>query len=223
MTEAADTSACRRCGTCCRKGGPALHRADRGIIETGAIQLKQLFTIRQGEPAWDNVAGGVLPAPGDIIKVKSLPGRRTCAFYGERAAACKIYARRPVECRALDCNDTREIEAIYRKDRLTRKDLLQSVPGLWELVEDHQQRCSWERVLPLAAEVRRSGQRETVEELLYLVRYDLHLRDLVVENGGTDADLLDFLFGTPLISVLKGLGVRIRQSAGRLVVARDGE
>ena len=88
MNNRTEKSSCRRCGTCCKKGGPAFHLADRAIIEKGAIQLKHLTTIREGEPAWDNVSGGVLPAPTDIIKIKSRPGGRTCVFYDEEAAAC---------------------------------------------------------------------------------------------------------------------------------------
>ncbi len=217
MTGDSDLSACRRCGTCCRKGGPALHRADLVILEKGVIRLARLATIREGEPAWDNVAGSVMPAVTDILKIKPRPGGRACVFYDEKAAACSVYAHRPVECRALDCRDTRAIEAIYRKDRLTRQDLLQGESGLWELVADHQRRCSYGLVLPLAAEVRRKSRGGALDELLYLVRYDLHLRGLLVEKGATDPDMTDFLFGTALITVLRGLGVRIRQEQGRLV------
>ena len=217
MNNRTDKSSCRRCGTCCKKGGPAFHRRDRAIIDKGAIQLKHLTTIREGEPAWDNVSGGVLPAPTDIIRIKSRPGGRTCVFYDEEAAACSVYTHRAAECRALDCRDTLEIESLYDKDRLTRKDLLEKVPWLWELVEDHQQRCSYGLVLPLAAEVRDKARAEALEELLYLVRYDLHLRQLVVEKGGVDAGMLDFLFGGPLTETLKSLGVKIRQEAGKLV------
>ena len=78
------------------------------------------------------------------------PGGRTCVFYDEGAAACRVYTHRAAECRALNCRDTREIEAIYEKDRLTRRDLLEGVSGLWELVADHQQQCAYDLVLPLA-------------------------------------------------------------------------
>lgn len=46
---------CRRCGTCCEKGGPALHTDDRMLIENGHIPARYLFTIREGEPVVDNV------------------------------------------------------------------------------------------------------------------------------------------------------------------------
>jgi hypothetical protein len=159
-----------------------------------------------------------LPAPSDIIKIKSRPSGRTCVFFDEAAAACRVYTHRPSECHALDCRDTRQIEAVYEKDRLTRRDLLEGVAGLWDLVLDHQERCAYEKVLPLADAVRRRTRPDAVDDLLYLVRYDLHLRDLVVRQGGTEPDMLDFLFGRPLTEPLRSLGIGIRQEAGRLVV-----
>ena len=66
-------------------------------------------------------------AASDIIKIKSRPGGRVCAFYDEATAACRVYTYRPAECRALNCRDTRDIETIYEKERLTRRDLLEGV------------------------------------------------------------------------------------------------
>lgn len=218
MTSESDKSSCRRCGTCCKKGGPSFHLNDRAIIDSGAIQLKHLYTIREKELAWDNVRGGVLPAPTDIIKIKSRSGGRVCVFHDEVTAACTVYTHRPAECRALNCRDTRGIEAIYEKNRLTRKELLEGVAGLWELVEDHQMRCSYDTILPLAEEVRKQTRADAVQELLYLVRYDLHFRDLVVQKGGTDPEMLDFLFGRPLTVTLKSFGIEIRQKEGKLVI-----
>jgi len=219
-TEVTDAAACRRCGTCCKKGGPAFHRRDRVFIDSGKIQLKHLFTIRQGEPVRDNVRGGLLPAATDIIKIKARPGGRTCAFYDEAAAACRVYTYRPAECRVLNCRDTRDIEAIYEKERLTRRDLLEGVSALWELVDDHQRQCAYEELLPLAGALRREKSESDEEALLYRVRYDLHLRDVVTRKGGIDPDMLDFLFGRPLTVTLNGFGIDFRQTDGRLSITR---
>ena len=37
-----------------------------------------------------------------------------------------------------------EIEKIYAKNRLTRKDLISSIEGLWDLVEEHQNQCGYD-------------------------------------------------------------------------------
>ena len=217
MTSHADNLQCRRCGTCCEKGGPSFHVKDRAIIDSGALPLKRLFTIRLGEPAHDNVRGGVLPASSDIIKIKPRPGGRACVLYDPETAACRVYTHRPTECRVLNCRDTRALEAIYDKDRLTRKDLLEGVAGLWDLVVEHQSQCAWEAVLPRLEAVRNRDE-TAMQKVLYRVRYDLQLRDLVTRQGQTDPDLLDFLFGRPMTVILKPMGVVIRQTDGKLSI-----
>ena len=46
---------CRRCGTCCEKGGPALHGEDRPLVDRGQVPARCLFTIRAGEPVRDDM------------------------------------------------------------------------------------------------------------------------------------------------------------------------
>jgi Fe-S-cluster containining protein len=133
---------CRRCGICCKKGGPSFHSEDKFLIEEGFILSKYLYTIRIGERVYDNVKGRLLPTDSEIIKIRGKNGTWTCVFFDERENRCDIYENRPTECRVLKCWDTREIEKIYCKNRLTRKELLSEVKGLWELIEDHESRCS---------------------------------------------------------------------------------
>ena len=129
-------SECARCGTCCIKGGPSFHHEDKELIDKGIILSKFLYTIREGELSYDNVKECLLPAASDIIKIKGQKDSWTCAFFNENE--CTIYDNRPLECRLLTCWDTREIEKVYSKNRLTRKDLLSAVEGLWDLIEEHQ-------------------------------------------------------------------------------------
>mgnify|MGYP005844073831 CR=1 FL=1 len=188
---------CRRCGTCCRKGGPALHRADRSLVEGGAIPLKHLYTLRKGELAWENVRGGVVPLAAEIIKIKEADGKTACRFFDDAEKGCAIYGNRPLECRALKCWNTREIERIYRRDRLSRQDLLKTVPGLWDLVTSHETECSPERVRVLND--RDAGDRRA---LARITAYDREMRRLVTERSGLDPELLDFLLGRPLSRVI---------------------
>ena len=57
---------CRQCGTCCRKGGPALHVEDSYLLEEGIIQLQDLVTFRAGELVRDTSNNGVVPLPAEI-------------------------------------------------------------------------------------------------------------------------------------------------------------
>jgi hypothetical protein len=61
MSPAAARPVCRRCGRCCRLGGPALHTADLPLILQGRLTPAELVTLRRGEGVTDNVAGTVGP------------------------------------------------------------------------------------------------------------------------------------------------------------------
>lgn len=191
---------CRQCGTCCRKGGPAFHLSDRPLIETGRIKLADIYTIREGEPALDNITHKAGPTAMDIIKIKSQPGASTCIFYDDKNAGCVIYDDRPEECRVLKCWDTRDIEIVYRKPHLARKDLVGNMPELWQLVKEHHHECSYDRI-------GRMVEADDRNELAYVIRYDLHFRELAREKTGLDARLLDFLFGLPLEKTIRRYGL----------------
>jgi len=212
----ASVTGCIRCGTCCKKGGPAFHLEDKPLIESGTILAKHLFTIRKGEPAYDNLKGCLLPSATDIIKIKSQKGARTCIFYDEESSRCKIYHKRPVECKALKCWDTREIEAIYDRNRLTRQDLMGEINGLWDLIEDHQERCAYETVLTLVDEIKVSKTDPLLEKkALYIIQYDLQIRSSVIKKGNVDSHMIDFLFGRTIFDTLKSLGMNIRRKNGK--------
>ncbi|MGD8702110.1 MAG: YkgJ family cysteine cluster protein, partial [Desulfosarcina sp.] len=108
-----DANQCRRCGVCCEKGGPSLHHEDRHLVDSGRIPARCLFTLRQGELARDNVKGVLAPLSAEIIKIKGQSGSWTCMFYDDETRGCGIYDHRPLECRALNCRDTRRIAKVY--------------------------------------------------------------------------------------------------------------
>ncbi|MBW1822375.1 MAG: YkgJ family cysteine cluster protein [Deltaproteobacteria bacterium] len=203
---------CIRCGTCCKKGGPSFHFADKHLIDKGIILSKYLFTIRKGELAYDNVRQELLPLSSELIKLKGKNDSSTCIFFNEGEKKCEIYKNRPVECKALKCWDTREIEKIYSKNRLTRKDLLFDVEGLWELVNDHQSRCSYEKIKKMLQKQDDSNN-DIQKEILEIIRYDTQIRHLVVEKGGMDSEILDFLFGRPLTLTIKSFGFNYLQGS----------
>jgi len=202
-----DRTHCIQCGTCCGKGGPALHKQDAHLIKSGKILCKSLVTIREGEPAFDNVRNQVVLSVSDIIKIKSKNNSRSCIFLDEEKAACGIYDNRPIECKALQCWDTTAIEKLYDRNRITRKDLLFETKDIWDLIIDHQNRCSYDRIRQLLDNGKERDKSETEEELRFLVRYDAHLRSLLSEKGGMDPDMMDFFFGQTLAVTILRLGV----------------
>lgn len=206
--------ACQRCGTCCEKGGPSLHREDRLRVDSGRIPGRCLVTIRRGELAWDNVRGNLTPLSREIIKIKGQAGRWTCCFYEKATRGCGIYDCRPLECRALNCRDTRRIEAVYATGRLIRQDLLAGIQGLWELVEDHEQRCSYACLDAWVGEGTLGGRLKQESAILETLRFDAHVRQLAVEKGGLDAGLLDFIFGRPLVDTIQMFNLKLEQHNG---------
>lgn len=201
---------CHRCGTCCRKGGPTLHIDDRPLVEQGRILLKDLFTIRTGEMAHDNVRGELIPVTTDHIKLKGRGDQWTCCHYDETSGGCSEYENRPLECRRLKCWDTIELEKIYGQELLGREDLLADVEGLWDLVSDHQQRCSYERARKLMNRLDGDSRISARRELLQMIQYDIEIRRLVAEKGGPGAEMVEFLFGRPMSDTLKAEGLNLQ-------------
>ena len=193
---------CRRCGTCCRKGGPAFHLADRPLIEEGTIPLQHLFTIRKGERVKDPIRGMVGPVATELIKVKGSANTWTCTFFNERECSCRIYTERPLECRLLKCWDTTEVEEMTARDCLTRRHLLEGVAGLWDVVAEHEVRCGCEKLAEMTAHLKKERQKSAENAIAEMINYDRHLRRLVVEKSRIDPQILDFLFGRPLEKIL---------------------
>ncbi len=203
---------CARCGTCCMKGGPALHDEDSGLVESGQIPLASLYTIRKGELARDNVSGGLIRVESEIIKVKSIPGAHTCVYYDDALQSCRIYDIRPIECRTLECWDTGKIETMYSRHRSDRRKLLNAIPWILELIETHEARCSFAEISRLAS-LREKGDPQGAEKLQAMVNEDAHFRYMMIEKGQIVPDMLDFLLGRPLSEIIPlQFGIKITQA-----------
>lgn len=188
---------CIRCGDCCRAGGPALHREDLPLIESGRISRSDLVTYRAGEPVRDQVRGELAQLDHEIVKVRSAGPGWTCVFFDETLTSCAIYEIRPAECRALKCWDTSDLEAMYEAERLSRFDVVSG--GAAEIAREHEARCPAARALEPAV----SGGKE-LEEML---RYDEALRETLIQRGASMEEL-DFLLGRPLAAILRSLKTR---------------
>ncbi|QTA81001.1 Putative zinc- or iron-chelating domain-containing protein [Desulfonema limicola] len=201
---------CRQCGTCCKKGGPCFHYQDKHLIQKGIILSKYLYTIRRGEMAFDNVKGFLSPVLTDIIKIKEKDNSQECIFY-DNDKGCTIYKNRPFECRALKCWDTKDIEAVYSSSRLSREDLLGSINGLWELIQEHQERCDYKIIHCLIKDIT-SKNKEAEKSLNQILKYDNAVRSLVVESSSIKPDMTDFLFGRPVLNTVRAFGLFIKQN-----------
>lgn len=198
-----DTPRCSNCGTCCRNGGPSLHWEDRILVEDGLIHTRHLYTLRRGEPVRDPIRGELVCAESDIIKIKGSGGSWACRFLDPDSNRCRIYEHRPLECRELKCWDTSRIEQIYDRRRLSRRDLLAGIQGLWELIADHEGRCSHDRIKFWLKDLSGPDAETARRRLAEISAYDAEIRRLMVSRGRLEAATLDFLLGRPVAQVLR--------------------
>lgn len=199
---------CRRCGQCCRKGGPALHVQDLPLIQDGSIPLADIVTLRAGEWVYDQPAQQVMPLSSEMLKIKGRDGTWTCIYLSPESNTCAIYATRPAECEALFCEDVAPLQAMYEEERLTRADLLPEGHPLLALIAEHDRRCAPLRMEELA-KAAREGDRQAGEDLKEMVVYDIEMRRLVPQKSGMSPELNDFFFGRPLRVLLGSMNIKV--------------
>lgn len=213
-----DQNYCRRCGTCCEKGGPTLHLEDRPLVESGHIPLMDLMTLRKGEMVYDHIQKRAMPAPEELVKVQGDGKTWCCRYYQAQGKTCGIYADRPLECRVMTCWDTADIEALYHRDRLSREAMLSGVAGLWDLVCEHQRRCDYQRLAQLTAGGVSEMAADAMEAVSQMVNYDLHLRNVLGVKGGMDERMLPFLLGRPMTETAHGFGLAAEIDGQRVIL-----
>ncbi|MBO6003318.1 MAG: YkgJ family cysteine cluster protein [Mailhella sp.] len=208
---------CRQCGTCCRAGGPALHIEDMPLLKEGVLQLNDLCTFRAGELVRDTSDGLIVPLPAEIVKIAPSSGARpddwACRFLtGDNR--CFIHGSKPAECQALFCEDPSALLSMQDHERLDRLGILQGLDApawLAESVESHESRCSYARLAELAENMDSDG--EARRAFLETVEYDRQFRGLVAEKGRVRPEMLDFLFGRPLLKTIIMFGIDARRNA----------
>ena len=208
---------CRQCGTCCRKGGPALHKEDAPLLEEGVLQLQDLCTFRAGELVRDTSNDHVVPLPEEIVKIAAPFGSRpddwTCRFLMEDNR-CFIHGRHPAECRALFCEDPEALLSMQGEDRLDRAailELLHAPQWLADSVKAHEERCNYADLTDIAS--RLETEEEARRALVQVVEYDRAFRELMMEKGNVRREMLDFLFGRPLMHTVIMFGIDARHNA----------
>lgn len=214
---------CRRCGQCCRLGGPTLMREDAERLLDGTLPLSVLVCLRRGEwarhdgsrgstaaglPRGDNLA----PLAREMIKLAGAgvgPHPWQCPYLRETAgqAACAIHDHRPLQCRALFCEAPQAVENLLATgDFLSRAELLARLASveprasLWrELAEAHEDACPAGGYFRLRQELATTPNVAAVRrELAEQERYDEAFRQLCVERGALEPELLPLVLGRPL-------------------------
>lgn len=207
-------TACDRCCSCCIGGGPILRLADAHLIRQGKIPSKDLYTVRKGELLFDKDKMTMVPVKTDLIKIKVSKEDLHCVYL-DNGHDCEIYSTRPCECRAFKCWDKTEIEMRFQEDPLERKDLLGDVEGLWELIEDHQERCSYARMQEFTNRLTLNKDDEALAEINEMIAYDKSLRQTMVDKAKVDPDMLPFLLGRPFTETMAMFNMKIEEKDGK--------
>ena len=166
--DSGEAASCRRCGTCCLRGGPTLMVSDTALLVSGTLTLESLVCLRAGEWSRDDSRKALRPLEGERIKIAG-PGGRVhpwrCLYYRE-GVGCGIYHQRPAQCSALFCMDTGPLEELLSKGRhmgrfAALNALKGGIPGfeglsasliavLPDLVSAHEEQVSVRETLELA-------------------------------------------------------------------------
>jgi Fe-S-cluster containining protein len=190
---------CRRCGTCCIKGGPVLHREDLKLVRSGGIAKTDLVCLRKGETALDPVKNELVRLEGEMLKIKGQKESWTCLYFTPEPAGCQVYSRRPLECRLLSCTNPELMKKVYARERLTRFDLVGPESGMGQIIMEHERTCSWGKINTLLAAWSADQDRKRVlRALLEICHHDLQLRSSLAEMVDMDPDDLQVYLGRPV-------------------------
>jgi Fe-S-cluster containining protein len=211
-------NSCRRCGTCCLQGGPALHEDDLTLLKSGIIPWSSLITVRRGELVHHPLAHGVRAARVELVKLAGSGRQWTCRYFAD---GCTIYDHRPLACRALTCWDTREVEALMEKETISRLDILPSDHPLLPAI--HLQ----EREFPCEAfeEIhfnRSEPEAGITAELERRANLELRWRGELVTRHSLGLGEELFFFGRPYFQLLQALGFAVGETASGLRLSWRG-
>jgi len=200
---------CKRCGTCCRQGGPALHGPDLKLLRSGTLRTEDLITVRRGELAFQPLADRPEPVTHEFLKLSGQHGTWCCLFYDEQSQGCRCYSHRPLACQLLDCTDTGPILDIAGQDLLTRFACIAADDPLLPLIREHEQRCPCPDLHALAGDLAQDTlDPARLAELEAAVALDLAFRSRVAAELRLSVAQEMFSFGRPLFQLLLPLGLQ---------------
>lgn len=212
---------CKQCGTCCERGGPALHLQDVLLVKNGTLPFESIITIRRGEFVHDPVTNTVVPSKTELLKISGSNGTWTCLFYDKGKRGCSIYDSRPLACKTLKCWDTGEILKLAGNDLLSRLDLVGPETELGKRLIQHESLFPFSDVKVLLGPLGRMSKK-ALKNFEKIVNRDLdHRFESVGEFHLSVAQEL-FYFGRPLFQLLEPFGFTVRETGSGIKLKLKG-
>jgi Fe-S-cluster containining protein len=209
---------CRRCGTCCSKGGPALHQEDLPLLRQSHIRHEELIAIRRGEPVYSPISDRIEPSAHEFVKLAGRKGSWNCLFLNPNNNSCTIYQNRPLECRLFECRAPENLFAVIGRNLLQRSDLINPQDPVLAIMRHHEERCRFEECNRLVEECLRTRNNQNADPLAGILREDIFLRQQALQEKGLPSVYEMFIFGRPMFFSVRERGLTIFEEDGRLQV-----
>lgn len=195
---------CKRCGTCCRRGGPALHYEDQVLLDREIIKPENLITIRRAESALNPINNQIEASAKEFVKIAGIAGSWQCSFYQEAPPACLIHHDRPLECRLLQCQDTGLLEKVIGHNYLNRSRIIPDSNPILETIIAHEELCSYNDANELVGHLEpRKDNSEVCDALNKIILKDLSIRNQAVSLYDLTIGLEMFYFGRPMFQTIR--------------------
>ena len=208
----AGAKACLACGTCCVTSSPTLYQEDLALVHSGAIPLKNLFTLRAGERAFSARLGKSAPLEAELIKLAEASGGG-CVYLQD--CLCSAYESRPLQCRTLKCWEDSHAGKLTGLARPGRGDILAGDETALALAKEYDHRlpaAELDRAFSLAAR----GEAGAEKQALAFLETDHRLRAGAEARYGFDQAYLALVWGRSALDIMKAYGLS-------LVLGQNGE
>jgi Fe-S-cluster containining protein len=195
---------CVRCGECCELGSPTLLTHDLPLFQQEILTWNDVYTLRRGDRVNDR-EGRATTLQEERLKVREVPGTRQCWFYQAATHLCRIYEKRPEQCRRQNCwGDPARPPAAAQL--LSRRELLNAVPEVGELIAAHEARCDLKDVARTLEDLA-AGRQEAGDALFEALHFDHYLREMLINDWGLTLSATELLLGRPLTQFLRAHGI----------------
>ncbi len=207
---------CRRCGECCRRGGPVLHSEDRGLFAAKVISITDVVRVRKDEPAFDPVRGRGVRAAAEMLKIGGRGRSWSCRLFSPDPPACTVHADRPLECRLLFCRVPGDLAAVAGRDLLA----LSAVPDLDSALL--RLAGEFDRAFPFSAFnlllEKAARDRRALAELSSMVNRELRFRMKTCAAHSLSPSLETAILGRPFFMSAAASGFEVQEREGELAL-----